>query len=298
MDNVQIASFIKTYYTEPTFKENTEMLSELDGALIYICRTGDSNELQKFMKTFPNQNVNVADGYPLKIAIRDGHLEIAKMLIQKYGADVNVSNGYPIRRALFKKDIPFVKFLITDAKANVNIDNMMPFRIAIFNAFDSIVNLMIVHGASIKGVDIRILDNILYMACIYGLVDIVKFLRDSGFNVYKTKALKCAKEHNHTTIVEFLSTRLCDDESEDEIAICKRCLSKESLPDMIICQSCSDTNNCDGCDMPKSDVKFYTSDGDVYWMCDECVQAERCYACKSTFSMGSLCNMCREDALF
>ena len=289
--------YFAKYLSEPAFKQ-IEKCSDLDADFIRVCRTRDACNISDWMKVNPRFDVNFSSGYPLRFVIDNRNLDVAKVLILNYGADVNVENGYPIRSALFQSEFSFVKFLITEGKANVNIDNMLPFRIAVFNNFSEIVDLMISHGANISGVDTKILSNILFMACSHGLFNVVKFLSDSGFNVHKTKALNCARDHEHVRIVEFLSTKLCDDESHDELVICKRCYTNESIPGMTTCQSCSVDKRCDGCSKEASDVKVYKSNGDLYWFCDACEKSERCYGCRSTFSMGSLCDMCREDSMY
>jgi ankyrin repeat protein len=113
-------------------------------------------------------NVHFENGTPLCVACQNGHLDVAKLLIQ-YNADIHTDNEYCLRASALNGHKKMVEFLL-DCGALISIDNNQPLRNAVKADKIDIVEMLLDRGAYIDAGDI------LSWAYVKGNIEIINFL--------------------------------------------------------------------------------------------------------------------------
>ena len=107
---------------------------------IEICILYEKGDLGKYI-TDNNKNAVF-----LRASL-NGHLEVIKYLVEKYGADVRADNDYAVRFASQNGHLEVVKYLVEKCKADVRARNHWAVRRTLLNGHLEVVKYLIKHGA-------------------------------------------------------------------------------------------------------------------------------------------------------
>jgi len=126
-------------------------------------------------------------GTPLHWAAFNGHLEVARLLIES-GADINDGNRHserPLHWAAFKGHLDVARLLI-ESGADVNasdFEGLKPLHFAAMEGHVEVVRLLIESGADVNAWGGEDCDTPLHFAAMEGHVEVVRLLIESGADV-------------------------------------------------------------------------------------------------------------------
>ena len=140
----------------------SERLSSPKGTNLHYAALSGLPDLLKFLVTEFTLDLNARgffdDVTPLHLASRDGHVEVARVLLE-HGADVNakdISKWTPLRHALDKGHVETARVLIKNG-ADVGaqgVDDWMPLHWASRHGQVDLVQMLLDHGADMDSKDI------------------------------------------------------------------------------------------------------------------------------------------------
>jgi len=93
-------------------------------------------------------DVNANDGEPIKDAIKQGNLDIIKLLLEN-GANIKCGNYYDLRWAVWKNHKEIVELLVANG-ADVNANDGEPIKDAIKQGNLDVIKLLLENGASVS----------------------------------------------------------------------------------------------------------------------------------------------------
>jgi ankyrin repeat protein len=135
----------------------SERPSQLRGSFLHYATLSGLPDLVKFLVTEFSLDLNARglfdDLTPLHLASRDGHVEVARVLLE-HGADVNVediSKWTPLRHALDEGHVEIARVLL-DKGADVGaqgVDDWMPLHWASRHGQVELVQVLLEHGADV-----------------------------------------------------------------------------------------------------------------------------------------------------
>lgn len=192
----------------------------LDNGLISACTEGQI----EFVKLFLEKGADVQSRdselkmSPLAWATDGNHFEIVQYLIDN-GANINegrfATGSTPLYIASQNGNVQLVKYLI-ESGSNVNkartTDKSSPLYISSQNNYSEIVEILLQNKAD-PNICMKKGDSPLIIASYFGYIEIVSLLIEWGANItHKNEnnetALDCARNKNHTKVVELLEAKL------------------------------------------------------------------------------------------
>ena len=176
---------------------------ELNGMLYQMVIQGSL----KGVKYFQQKGVNIhsGDDWALKLASKNGQLEVVKYLVSE-GADINNNHpwhGHALGLAAKKGHLEVVKYLI-EKGANIHADNDLALQWASGNGHLDVVKYLVESGADIHADD----DHALQRASKNGHLSVVKYLVQNGADIHADDdfALIMASKNGHLPVVEYLES--------------------------------------------------------------------------------------------
>jgi ankyrin repeat protein len=177
-------------------------------------------------------NVHAFNDYAVRLASKNGHLDVVKYLVEEHGADVRAQSNNAIKRASENGHLDVVKYLVEECDVDVHASNDWAVRIASGNGHLDVVKYLVSMRANIHADDdyavrwasekghlnvVKVLvdaganiraknDNALEQASENGHLDVVKYLVSKGAKVGNTQALRLARFKNHWEVVRFLDS--------------------------------------------------------------------------------------------
>ncbi|QOD38817.1 ankyrin repeat domain-containing protein [Candidatus Wolbachia massiliensis] len=172
--------------------------------------------MQKLVDLKINPDARNRDGYtPLYVAIQNGNIEIAELLIK---CGTNIDDNYersrtPLHIAIGRKQLEIAKLLVKSG-ANVNAktknhgkDNLTPMHFAVFADTPEFIELLSSNGAIINERESVEGYTPLHLAALYGNKNIIQTLVDKGQNIEDV-------DNNGRTAL-FLAIRQCTEAEND-----------------------------------------------------------------------------------
>ena len=149
-------------------------------------------------------NIHAYNEYILRLAARNGHLEIVKYLVEQ-GADIHADNDCALQWAAQNDHLKIVKYLVEHG-ADIHADNDLALRYVAQHGHFNIVKYFVEQGANIHINN----DCALRWAASNGHFNIVKYLVENGADIQANNdyALRWAIENGHHDIVEYLESLL------------------------------------------------------------------------------------------
>jgi FOG: Ankyrin repeat len=168
---------------------------------ISACANNCRNIINSFSKEKVTcMNISSILGRGLILACKNGHLEVAKFLVDK-GAKIHADNDSALQHACSRGHLEVAKFLV-DKGANIHADNDWALRHACKNGHLEVAKFLVDKGAKIHADN----DWALRHACSWGHLEVAKFLVDKGANIhaYDDCALECACARGRLEVAKFL----------------------------------------------------------------------------------------------
>ena len=157
-----LMTMVWIYDPETPWLIRSEQPSQLRGSFLHYATLSGLPDLVKSLVTEFSLDLNARglfdDLTPLHLASRDGHVEVARVLLE-HGADVNVediSKWTPLRHALDEGHVEIARVLL-DKGANVSaqgVDDWMPLHWVSQHGQVELVRVLLEHGADVDAKDV------------------------------------------------------------------------------------------------------------------------------------------------
>jgi Ankyrin repeats (3 copies)/Ankyrin repeats (many copies) len=165
--------------------------SQPKGSCLHYVALLGLHDLITFLVIECQQDVNVrgfnGNQAPLHVALRDGHVESARMLIE-HGADVNARDNHkstPLHLALKGGHVEFAQVLVAGHGADVNAKDgykLTPLHLALKVGYVEFAQVLVGHGADVNAKE-SYESTPLYLALTGGHVEFAQMLVGHGANV-------------------------------------------------------------------------------------------------------------------
>ena len=169
-----------------------------------LCSQGNLDDI-KILVEQPHIDINYSDGYPLWIAIDNGHINVVEFLLEK-GADPSLVDNCALNCAVWNKSIDIVKMLLSHPKVdpNVKCNGVYPIEVACDkNNYDMASILLQDSRMAVVGKNnIRLM-----IAAQEGESEVVKLLlkdHDVDPSSLNNTALRLAVHNDHDKVVKIL----------------------------------------------------------------------------------------------
>lgn len=237
--------YVKREITEYLVNRGVDVTVNYHKTFRASCKYGHLDTVEYLLNYFKKNSIdfdiNILNGYSLKIAIRLGYLEMVECLLN-HGADINIDNGAPLSAAARTGNLQMVKLLVSRG-ADIHANREKALRCAARWSYLHIIRYLIEQGADFgypmiiekiflrlnvnhflsdtdltlnfleflleKRANIHALDYFLFRrASQYGNLKLVKFFLDKGANVHSQNdyALRWARQNHHKHVVDYLSS--------------------------------------------------------------------------------------------